>query len=82
MVELRCTAQDTVTLHLVHWFRCRESGSCPEAGLEDAGEIGTGCRFKFRCSSHVWIIFTVVKVGEDKVLAVTCLHLDHKLEPR
>ena len=23
-----------------------------------------------------------IQVAEDKVLAVTCLHLDHKLEPR
>ena len=30
----------------------------------------------------IFFTCTVVKVCEEKMLAVTCLHLDHKLEPR
>ena len=30
----------------------------------------------------VMISIPFIQVAEDKVLAVTCLHLDHKLEPR
>ena len=30
----------------------------------------------------VMVSIPYIQVAEDKVLAVTCLHLDHKLEPR
>ena len=59
-------------------FARQENVSSKICHGEDSGED----RWRFRWRMLLLCINTNTKVGEERVLAVTCIHLDHKLEPR
>jgi len=84
---LKLLEQGPKAFSMVKWGGCAILSSLPMEQVDIEGRQsrtsqGRAEGLPGRRTYHPRFVTARIQVAEDKVLAVTCLHLDHKLEPR
>jgi len=84
---LKLLEQGPKAFNMVKWGGCAIISSLPMEEVEienrkSRSSQGRAEGLPGRRTFHPRFVTARIQVGEERVLAVTCIHLDHKLEPR